>query len=109
MERRDFIICTLIRAGFRSSLKGFNQFCRCVELYSDDRSSTIEEIYARIACEYGCTKSSVEKNIRRLFESSDAEGVIGRLFEMDFTESGNKIIIATFANYVELQRKYYAS
>lgn len=108
MERRDFIIGTLVRTGFRPSLKGFDQFCKCVELYTDDCSSSIEKIYARVACDYNCTKSSVQKNLRRLFESSDACKVMSRLFGMDFTDSGNKIIIATFAKYIELQRQYYA-
>lgn len=107
MKRRDFIVSTLVRSGFRSSLKGFKQFCRCVELYSDDHTATIESIYLRVAKDSNCTKSSVEKNLRRLFESSDARRAIGRLFGMDFTDTGNKEIVATFSNYVELQRDNY--
>ena len=108
MERRDFIVGTLVRTGFRSSLKGFGQFCMCVEMYTDDRSATIESIYSRVARYCNCTKSSVEKNLRRLFESSNARSAIGGLFGMDCTESGNKEIVATFSNYVELQHDEYA-
>lgn len=107
MKRRDFIIGTLVRTGFRSSLKGFEQFCMCVELYSDNKASTIESIYERVALRFRCTKSSVEKNLRRLFESSDARSAISKLFGMDFTDTGNKEIVATFSNYVELRRECY--
>lgn len=108
MERRDFIVGTLVKTGFRTSLKGFYQFCKCVELYSDDRTATIESIYKKVADDFNCTKSSVEKNLRRLFTSSDACSAIGRLFGMDFPEAGNKEIVAMFSNYVALQHDSYA-
>lgn len=108
MERRDFIVSTLVRTGFRSSLKGFRQFCMCVEIYSDFRSYPIDRVYKIVARECNCTKSAVEKNLRRLFLSSDASNIIGKLFGMKFPECGNKEIIAAFANYIELQREYYA-
>lgn len=107
MERRDFIVGTLVRTGFRSSLRGFEQFCMCVELYSDNRAATIESIYEKVAKRCRCSKSSVEKNLRRLFSSSDATSAIGKLFGMDFTDTGNKEIVATFSNYVELNRQCY--
>lgn len=107
MKRRDFIVETLVRNGFRTSLKGFYQFCRCVEIFSDDRTATIESIYRQVALDFDCTKSSVEKNLRRLFESSDACKAIGRLFGMSFADTGNKEIVAMFSNYVDLQRDMY--
>ncbi len=109
MERHDFIVGTLVKTGFRASLKGFDQFCECVELYSDDRMATIDSIYARVAEEFNCTKSSVEKNLRRLFSSSDACSAIGKLFGMNFTDASNKEIVATFSNYVALNRASYAA
>ncbi len=108
MERKEFIINTLVKNGFRSSLKGFAQFCECVELYLDDRSMTIENIYRLTAAKFKCTKSSVEKNLRRLFTSSDACSALGRLYGMDFPDSGNKEILAVFCNYVELNRDRYS-
>lgn len=108
MERRDFIIGILVKTGFRTSLKGFKQFCRCVELYSDDSTSTIESIYEIVARDFNCTKSSIEKNLRRLFSSSDACNAIGKLFDIDFPEAGNKEIVAMFSNYIDLRRDCYA-
>lgn len=108
MKRRDFIVSTLVRAGFRTSLKGFSQFCDCVELYLDDGTQTVEWIYDRAAGASGCSKSSVEKNLRRLFDGSDACAAIGKLFGVKLTDAGNKEIIAMFANYVELCRDRYA-
>ena len=107
MKRLDFIVGTLVRNGFRTSLKGFDQFCRCVEMYSDNRNATIESIYKRVALDCNCTKSSVEKNLRRLFTSSDACKAIGKLFGMDFTDTGNKEIVAMFSNYVSLTYDSY--
>lgn len=69
MEKRDFIIGTLVKTGFRTSLKGFDQFCECVELYSQNRTATIDSVYTRVAESFRCTKSSVEKNLRRLFRA----------------------------------------
>ncbi len=108
MQRHDFIVGTLVRTGFRTSLKGFGQFCMCVELYSDDRTATIESIYRRVASHCNCTTSSVEKNLRRLFESSNASSAVGKLFGMDFTDTGNKEIVAMVSNYIALQREKYA-
>lgn len=107
MERHDFIVSTLVQEGFRTSLKGFYQFCRCVELFTDNKIATIESVYERVAKDFGCTKSAVEKNLRRFFMSSDAQAIIGRLFDMKFGDRGNKEIVATFCNYVDLQRKRY--
>lgn len=107
MERKEYIISTLVKNGFRSALKGFDQFCECVELYLDDRTVTIESIYARTADKFRCTKSSVEKNLRRLFTSSDACSIMGRLYGMDFPDAGNKEIVAVFSNYVALHRDCY--
>lgn len=97
----------MVRTGFRTSLRGFDQFCRCVELYTDNPSLTIERIYAEVARTFNCTKSSVEKNLRRLCESSDASSAISRLFDIEFSDTGNKEIVTMFANYVSLQRDYY--
>ena len=72
MERRDFIVIMLVKVGFRTSLKGFDQFCMCLELYADDPTRTIGSIYKHVALNCNCTVSSVEKNLRRLFVSSDA-------------------------------------
>ena len=102
MKRRDFIVCTLVRSGFRTSLKGFAQFCISVEMYLDDRNSTIDKIYDLIALDFGCSKSAVEKNIRRLILSSDGGGAMGTLFGADVTDASNKEIVALFANYVDL-------
>lgn len=107
MGRKEYIVSTLVKNGFRSALKGFAQFCECVELYLDDHTVTIESIYARTADKFNCTKSSVEKNLRRLFESSDACSVIGRLYGIDFPDAGNKEIVAVFSNYVSLNREKY--
>lgn len=107
MKRHDFIVATMVKTGFRTSLKGFDQFCTCVEMYSDDPSATIESIYKRIAADSKCTKSSVEKNLRRLCESSCASSAIGRLFGMEFADTGNKEIVSMFSNYVALQRDCY--
>lgn len=107
MKRRDFIVVTMVRTGFRTSLKGFEQFCMCVEMYADDPTATIGSIYKRVAVRTNCTESSVEKNLRRLFESSDAQRAIGRLFGMEFCDTGNKEIVSMFGNYVTLQRDMY--
>lgn len=103
MERHDFIVDTLVRNGFRTSLKGFDQFCKCLEFYSDERNATIGSIYGKVALECNCTKSSVEKNLRRLFVSSDACAAIGKLFGMKFADTGNKEIVAMFSNYIALK------
>lgn len=107
MKRHDFIVHTMVQTGFRTALKGFDQFCMCVELYSDDPSATIEKIYRKVANYCKCTKSSVEKNLRRLCESSDAANAIGKLFGIDFCDTGNKEIVSMFSNYVSLQRDCY--
>ncbi len=107
MKRHDFIVSTMVKNGFRTSLKGFEQFCMCVELYSDDPMSTIESIYRRVAGESRCTTSSVEKNLRRLCESSGASSVISKLFDMDFSDTGNKEIVSMFSNYIAIQRDSY--
>lgn len=103
MKRRDFLVETLVKTGFRSSLKGFEQFCSCVEMYIDNHNLTIQSIYVRVADECNCTKSAVEKNLRRLFESSDAGVAVGRLFGMDYVETGNKEMVAMLSNYVKLK------
>ena len=108
MKRRDFIVITLVKVGFRTSLKGFDQFCTCLELYADDPTDTIGSIYEKIAHSYNCTVSSVEKNLRRLFMSSDATTAISRLFGMEFCDTGNKEIVSIFSNYVSLQRDCYS-
>ncbi|MDE7164187.1 MAG: sporulation initiation factor Spo0A C-terminal domain-containing protein [Clostridiales bacterium] len=108
MKKRDFIIITLVKVGFRTSLKGFDQFCMCLELYSEDPTRTIGSIYERIACSFNCTVSSVEKNLRRLFMSSNATTAISRLFGMEFCDTGNKEIVSMFSNYVSLQRECYS-
>ena len=107
MGRHDFIVGTLVKTGFRASLKGFDQFCSCVEMYSDDRTATIDSIYNRVADDFNCTKSSIEKNLRRLFSTSEACKVIGRLFDIDFRYAGNKEIVAMFSNYFALKRDKY--
>lgn len=107
MNRRDFIVNTLVKAGFRTSLKGFSQFCECVETYIESRSHTVENIYSRVASRYRCTKSSVEKNLSRLFECSDATDAIGRLFGISIADCGNKELISVFANYIMLCRDRY--
>ncbi len=107
MNRRDFMIATLVKAGFRTSLKGFPQFCDCVELYLDDGASTLERLYERAAKLCGCTKSSVEKNLSRLFDGSDACAAVGGLFGIVIPNAGNKEIISMFANYVKLNREEY--
>lgn len=107
MKRHDFIVYTMVKNGFRTSLKGFDQFCMCVEHYADDPTATIASIYKRVADYFKCTESSVEKNLRRLFESSDAAAAIGRMFGMSFADTGNKEIVSMFSNYVELQREHY--
>lgn len=108
MKRHDFIVVTMVRTGFRTSLKGFDQFCMCVELYADDPTATLASIYKRVATDCKCTESSVEKNLRRLFESSDATAAIGKLFGMNFSDTGNKEIVSMFSNYVSLRRDCYA-
>lgn len=107
MQRHDFIIGTLVRLGFRSSLKGFGQFCACVEHYADNRVATIESIYQTVADDFRCSRSAVEKNLRRLFLSSDAPKALGTLYGMKFTDTGNKEIVAAFCNFVELSRDCY--
>ncbi len=107
MERRDYIINVLVRTGFRASLKGFAQFCKCLEMYADDKSCTMTDIYDRVSREFGCSKSSVEKNLRRLFIGADASRVIGRLFGAEFSDASVKEIVALFGNYLELNRQYY--
>lgn len=109
MDRRDYIIATLTKEGFRTSLKGFWQFLECLELYLDDFSTVIDSIYARVASDFDCTKSSVEKNLRRLFDASDACGIIGRLFGMSYHDVGNKELISLYANYFRLYRYNYGS
>lgn len=108
MKRHDFIVVTMVRNGFRTSLKGFDQFCMCVECYSDNPTATIASIYKRVAAKCHCTGSAVEKNLRRLFESSDASSALGKMFGINFADTGNKEIVAMFSNYVSLQREYYA-
>ena len=107
MKRRDFIVQTLVKIGFRISLKGFDQFCLCLELYVDGEFATVEDIYAEVACTFGCTKSAVEKNLRRLFYSSDAVGAVSRLYGIEYTDCGNKQIIAMVANYIACNRNKY--
>ncbi|MDE7464389.1 MAG: hypothetical protein K2M48_05100 [Clostridiales bacterium] len=109
MERRDYIGNVLVRSGFRTSLKGFDQFCKCLELYADDRTSTMSAIYSRVSSDFRCSKSSVEKNLRRLFIGADASGVIGRLFGTKFSDASVKEIVALFCNYVELNRDSYSA
>lgn len=109
MKKRDFIIITLVKIGFRTSLKGFDQFCMCLDLYSEDPTRTIGSIYECIAHNFNCTVSSVEKNLRRLFMSSNATAAISRLFGMEFCDTGNKEIVSMFSNYVSLQRECYAN
>ncbi|MCH5155796.1 MAG: hypothetical protein J1F69_04240 [Clostridiales bacterium] len=108
MKKRDFIIITLVKVGFRTSLKGFDQFCMCLELYSDDPTRTIGSIYEHIAISFNCTVSAVEKNLRRLFLSSNATDVLSRLFDMEFCDTGNKEIVSMFSNYMSLQRECYS-
>lgn len=100
--RHSFIVATLVRSGFRASLKGFDQFCACVELYADNLNSTMDDIYSVVAVDFRCTKSAVEKNLRRLFEVADACNVLGSLYGFDFSQAGNKEIVAMFAKYVML-------
>lgn len=107
MKRRDFILVMMVKSGFRTALKGFDQFRMCVEMYADDPTATILSIYARVAERFRCTVSSVEKNVRRLIESSDAASGIGKLFDMDFRDTGNKEIVSMFTNYVTLRRECY--
>ena len=109
MKKRDFIVITLVKVGFRTSLKGFDQFCMCLELYSEDPTRTIGSIYKHVALYFNCTVSSVEKNLRRLFLSSDATAAISRLFDMEFCDTGNKEIVSMFSNYVALQRECYTN
>ena len=108
MKKRDFIIVMLVKVGFRTSLKGFDQFCMCLELYSEDPMQTIGSIYENVALNFNCTVSAVEKNLRRLFLSSNATDAISRLFDMDFSDTGNKEIVSMFSNYVSLQREQYS-
>lgn len=107
MKRRDFIVSTLVRIGFRTSLKGFDQFVQCVEFYLSDRNSAIESIYRRTAEVFGCSKSAVEKNLHRLLEGSDACSEIGKLFGIELNDASNKELIAVFSNYVLLHRDCY--
>lgn len=102
MCRRNFIVATLVKSGFRTSLKGFDQFCSCVELYLDRVNTTMDNIYQAVASAFCCSKSAVEKNIRRLFDESDACGVLGSLFGVEFPQVGNKEIVAAFANYISI-------
>ena len=108
MKKRDFIIITLVKVGFRTSLKGFDQFCMCLELHSENPTQTIGSIYSSVALSFNCTVSAVEKNLRRLFLSSNATDAISRLFDMDFCDTGNKEILSMFSNYVSLQREQYS-
>ena len=108
MQRRRFIIATLVKAGFRTSLKGFDQFCSCVELYSDSVNASMDDIYKIVATDFRCSKSAVEKNLRRLFHSSNATDAISRLFGTEFCDTGNKEIVSMFSNYVSLQREMYS-
>lgn len=105
MSRRDFIVCTLVKMGFRTALRGFDQLCYCIERYSDDRTATIGSIYADVALACGCSKSAVEKNLRRLFVGCDASAKIGALIGIDFIDTGNKEIIAVLANYIALYHR----
>ncbi|MCH5158278.1 MAG: hypothetical protein J1F33_03665 [Clostridiales bacterium] len=107
MKRRDFIIYTLVRAGFRTSLKGFSQFCHSIELYIDDGNATIDSIYGVISVRFSCSKSAVEKNIRRLILSSDAGNAASQLFGADVTDASNKEIVALFSNFVEMSYDRY--
>lgn len=109
MQRRDYIVSTLVTLGFRTGLKGFPQFCDCVELYTDMRGVTIEFIYSEVGVRNGCSASSVEKNLRRLFEGSTATNALSRLFGIEVTNIGNKEIIALFSNYFMLRRDCYES
>lgn len=107
MKKRDYIIIMLVKVGFRTSLKGFDQFCMCLEMYSEDPTQTIGSIYNSVALNFNCTVSAVEKNLRRLFVSSNATDAISRLFDMEFCDTGNKEIVSMFSNYVSLQREMY--
>lgn len=109
MERRDYIVNVLVRSGFRTSLKGFDQFCKCIELYADNKTSTMSAIYSRVSRDFRCSKSSVEKNLYRLFVGADASRVIGKLFGTEFTGASVKEIVALFCNYVELNRDNYSA
>lgn len=109
MNRHEFIVCTLVKTGFRVSLKGFAQFCMCIEMYLDGGSPTIESIYGKVALRTACTASAVEKNLRRLFLSSDACRAVGKLYGIDYTDCGNKQIIAMFANYISMNSPKYSA
>ena len=108
MKKRDYIIIMLVKVGFRTSLKGFDQFCMCLELYMEDSTRTIGSIYNSVALSFNCTVSAVEKNLRRLFHSSNATDAISRLFGTEFCDTGNKEIVSMFSNYVSLQREMYS-
>lgn len=105
MSRHDFIVSTLVKMGFRTALRGFDQLCYCIERYSDDRTATVGSIYCNVAAVCGCSKSAVEKNLRRLFTGCDASAKIGALIGIDFIDTGNKEIIAVLANYIGLNHK----
>lgn len=107
MKRHDYIIGTMVRNGFRTSLRGFDQFCKCVESYLDDPLSSIESVYNRIAVESNCTRSAVEKNLRHFCISSNASEAISRMFDMNFIDTGTKEIVTMFAQYISLQHGSY--
>ena len=107
MTRRDYIVDTLVKSGFRTSLKGFDQFCECVEFYTDNRMTTMENMYKYISVKFACSRSAIEKNLVRLFSSSDACTNIGKLFGIEIAVACSKEIIATFSNYVSLNRDSY--
>lgn len=107
MQRRDFLVDTLLRAGFRTALRGFEQFCACVELYSDNRNATVDAVYVAVGKAFGCSPGAVEKNLRRLFASSDACAALSGIFGVRFCDVGNKEIIALFSNYLYLHRAEY--
>lgn len=81
----------------------------CIELYLDGNSSTIESIYGEVALRTKCTASAVEKNLRRLFLSSDACRAVSKLYGIDYTDCGNKQIIAMFANYISMNLPKYSA
>ncbi len=107
MKRHDFIIGTLVKTGFRTSLKGFDQFCMCVEMYSDACPVTIDSVYTRVADKFRCTKGSVEKNLQRLLSNTEACSGIAELFGLDRVDVSNKEMIAMVSNYVKLQHEKY--
>ena len=105
MTRHDYIVDTLVKLGFRTSLRGFDQFC--VEFYSDNRTTTMDNMYKFISAKFACSRSAIEKNLVRLFSCSDACTNIGKLFGIEIAVGCSKEIIATFSNYVCLHRDCY--